>query len=308
MNKKLCILDTDIGDDIDDAFALYFLLNEENAELLGVTTVFRNSLQRARMASYLIHAFQKDIKVYPGIDDPLRAKVEDLIPPEIKAKEKLDERGKYYLPQYLAEMDEAEVEEENAVDYLIREIRNHPHEITLFAIGPLTNVATAMKKAPDIIPLIKELRIMGGEPTRRFKEWNIFCDPEAAAIVYGSGVNLSAVGLNVTMACRLDVAYRNRLQAIHEEKYRLLSDMMQKWFAHYEFADPVMHDPLAVLSAFYPVLTFEKGKMEVGTKGELRAETYLVERGNEIAYATKVDTKTFFDVFLKVVFREKEAL
>ncbi len=306
MSKRLCILDTDIGDDIDDAFALYFLLNEKDADLLGVTTVFRNTFQRAKMASYLIHAFHRDIKVYPGIDEPLRAKVEDLIPPEIKAKEKLDERGKYYLPQYLPEMDSAPVEDESGVDYLIREIRNHPNEIIVFAIGPLTNIATAMKKAPDIIPLIKELRIMGGEPTRCFKEWNIFCDPEAAAIVYQSGVNLSAVGLNVTMQCKLVASYRKQLESINDAKYRLLSEMMRKWFAHYEFAEPVMHDPLAVLSAFYPVLTFEEERMIVGTEGERRAETYLDKEGQKIAYATEVDTEAFFDYFIRVVFQEKE--
>ena len=183
MNK--IILDTDIGDDIDDAFALSILLNEKNADLLGVTTVFRNSYKRAKMASYLIKTFGKDVKVYAGCDEPLIAKVETLLSPEIKEKEKLDENGKYLIPQYSNEMDEGVVEKQHAVDFIIEQVHKYPNEITLVGIGPLTNIALAIRKDPSICSLLKEIRIMGGDPTNvNCKEWNIFCDPEAARIVY----------------------------------------------------------------------------------------------------------------------------
>lgn len=157
MNK--IILDTDIGDDIDDAFALSILLNEKNADLLGVTTVFRNSYKRAKMASYLIKTFGKDVKVYAGCDEPLIAKVETLLSPEIKAKEKLDENGKYLIPQYFNEMDEGVVEKQHAVDFIIEQVHKYPNEITLVGIGPLTNIALAIRKDPSICSLLKEIRI-----------------------------------------------------------------------------------------------------------------------------------------------------
>lgn len=72
MNEKMkIILDTDIGDDIDDAFALSILLQDKRVDLLGVTTVFRNSKMRAQMASSLALAFHHPVPVYKGVDDPL---------------------------------------------------------------------------------------------------------------------------------------------------------------------------------------------------------------------------------------------
>ncbi len=303
MNKTKIILDTDIGDDIDDAFALSIALNEPRCELLGVTTVFRNSEKRAKMAKSLIKAFDKDVKVYAGCDVPLIAKVDDLIPSEIKAREKLDEKGKYLIPQYLPLMDESDVEKEHAVDYIISTVHQYPHEVTIVAIGPLTNVAMAMRKDPDIIHLIKEIRIMGGHPKDiHCKEWNIFCDPEAARIVYSSSVRLYAVGLNVTMQVKLEEKYREKLKQVDGERFSLLSNMMEKWFKHYEFACPVMHDPLAISTLFTDVCTFSFEPIYVGLEGEERAVTKLDKRGNEIYYADSVDTDKFFHYFIKTIF------
>lgn len=303
MNKIKIILDTDIGDDIDDAFALSIALNEPRCELLGVTTVFRNSEKRAKMAKSLIKAFDKDVKVYAGCDAPLIAKVDDLIPSEIKAREKLDEKGKYLIPQYLPLMDESDVEKEHAVDYIISTVHQYPHEVTIVAIGPLTNVAMAMRKDPDIIPLIKEIRIMGGHPKDiHCKEWNIFCDPEAARIVYSSSVRLYAVGLNVTMQVKLEEKHREKLKQVDGERFSLLSNMMEKWFKHYEFACPVMHDPLAISTLFTDVCTFSFEPIYVGLEGEERAVTKLDKRGNEICYADSVDTDKFFHYFIKTIF------
>ena len=89
------ILDTDIGDDIDDSFALLLLLESKAFDVLGVTTVFRNAEKRAYMAKELIDSLGYDVKVYPGEDFPIKPKIEDLIDPKIKAKEVLDEKGKY---------------------------------------------------------------------------------------------------------------------------------------------------------------------------------------------------------------------
>lgn len=303
MNKIKIILDTDIGDDIDDAFALSIALNEPRCEFLGVTTVFRNSEKRAKMAKSLIKAFDKDVKVYAGCDVPLIAKVDDLIPSEIKAREKLDEKGKYLIPQYLPLMDESDVEKEHAVDYIISTVHQYPHEVTIVAIGPLTNVAMAMRKDPDIIPLIKEIRIMGGHPKDiHCKEWNIFCDPEAARIVYSSSVRLYAVGLNVTMQVKLEEKHREKLKQVDGERFSLLSNMMEKWFKHYEFACPVMHDPLAISTLFTDVCTFSFEPIYVGLEGEERAVTKLDKRGNEICYADSVDTDKFFHYFIKTIF------
>lgn len=307
-DKVKVILDTDIGDDIDDAFALALLLNEEKADLLGVTTVFRNTYQRAKMASYFISSFHKKIPVYAGIDAPLIQKEEDLIPPEIRKKEKKDERGKYYIPQYLPIMDEAKIEDKHAVDFIIETVHKYPHEVVIFAIGPLTNIAVALRKDPTICSLIKEIRIMGGEPYKdEIREWNIFCDPEAAHIVMDAPVPFSMVGLNVTLKCQLLPAYRALLKEAKKEEFGLLDQMMEKWFAHYEFTVPVMHDPLAVASYFTPIVTFKEDKMKVDLMAK-RAATIHDEKGRNIMYASDVNVEEFFRYFLKTIFGKEMQL
>ena len=304
MNKTKIILDTDIGDDIDDAFALSIALNEPNCELLGVTTVFRNAYKRAKMASYLIKTFNQNIKVYAGCDVPLIANVSDLLSSEIKAKEKLDETGKYLLPQYLPVMDQGVVEEKHAVDFIIEMAHKYPHELVVVGIGPLTNIALAIRKDPEITKLIKEIRIMGGDPTNvNCKEWNIFCDPEAARIVYEADVPLYAVGLNVTMQVKLLAEYREKLKQVDGKRFSLLSDMMAKWFKHYEFSVPVMHDPLAVTTIFKDVCKFKEDNVFIGLENNERAVTLIDDHGKKIHYAESVDVKEFFEYFLETVFK-----
>lgn len=306
MNKYKIILDTDIGDDIDDAFALAILLQEKQADLIGVTTVFRNARQRGKMASYLISTFKRNVNVYCGCDNPLIAEIKDLVPKNILEKETVDEYGKYYLPQYLEKMNEGRIEKKHAIDFIIESVHQYPHQVIIFGIGPLTNLAMAIRKDPSIVPLIKEVRLMGGDPTNvNTKEWNIFCDPEAARIVFSSKVNLYIVGLNVTLKCQLTSKYRELLKNVKKEKYALISEMMEKWFKHYEFNMPVMHDPLAIACLFDDFCKFEKAKIKVGLENEKRAVTYFSDDGNDIYYAKEVDVEKFFDYFVRTIFEIK---
>ena len=248
-NLKKVILDTDIGDDIDDSFALLLLLESHKFNCLGVTTVFRNSLKRSKMAKQLIRSLGYDIKVYRGIDDPLKQNIDHLISKEIKEKEKYDEDGKYIFPQYDKSMENEKVEDENAVDFIIRMIHLYPHEVTLIPIGPLTNIASAIKKDPTIVPLIKEIRLMGAGLNLNFVEWNIFCDPDAAKIVFSSNINkIVAVTINVTSLTSLTEEEVNSLKNNNSKAIKLVYEAMMKWFKHYEFSSPVMHDPLTVAS------------------------------------------------------------
>lgn len=303
MNEKMkIILDTDIGDDIDDAFALSILLQDKRVDLLGVTTVFRNSKMRAQMASSLALAFHHPVPVYKGVDDPFIQTEKDLISEDIRKKEKKDEEGKYYIPQFMEEMKKSPIEKEHAVDFIIRMVHLYPHEIILVGIGPLTNIAMALRKDPTIIPLLKEIRIMGGEPTNdEVKEWNIFCDPEAAHIVFASNVPLYMIGLNVTMKCQLIKKYRDILESIHEKQYELLVTMMQKWFQHYEFTMPVMHDPLAVATLLGNFCTFKKERFSVDLKDK-RAGIVKDSLAREVYYADTVDVEKFFTYFIQTIF------
>ena len=83
MTKRKIILDTDIGDDIDDSFALLLMLESHQFDVLGVTTVFRNTKKRAKMAKQLIKSLGYDVEVYPGCNNPLISQIVDLVPQNI---------------------------------------------------------------------------------------------------------------------------------------------------------------------------------------------------------------------------------
>ena len=297
-NLKKVILDTDIGDDIDDSFALLLLLESHKFNCLGVTTVFRNSLKRAKMAKQLIRSLGYDIKVYRGIDDPLKQNIDHLISKEIKEKEKYDEDGKYIFPQYDKSMENEKVEDENAVDFIIRMIHLYPHEVTLIPIGPLTNIASAIKKDPTIVPLIKEIRLMGAGLNLNFVEWNIFCDPDAAKIVFSSNINkIVAVTINVTSLTSLTEEEVNSLKNNDSKAIKLVYEAMMKWFKHYEFSSPVMHDPLTVASLIdESIINTQLCHLDVDLSKD--GYTFINDNcPNNVYVSTSLNKEKFFKLF-----------
>lgn len=295
-NRIKVILDTDIGDDIDDAFALALLLNSPEIDLLGVTTVFRNSAQRARMAKALIHSYGKEVPVHAGIDDPIKQKVEDLLSAEVKEKIRYDENGKYCIPQYESSYDKETYEGNDAVEFIISQIEKYPHEITLLAIGPETNIAKVISSRPDLIPLVKEIRIMGGAIGNEitWPEWNIVCDPEAAKIVYESGIKQYAVGCNVTLKCPLSDENIALLKSIKSSSSMLLVRMLNSWLEHYEFTRPVLHDPLAVATLLNNYVVFKKKNMKVILDGNKRGYTVEDQEGMPIEVAIDLNWNADF--------------
>ena len=297
-NLKKVILDTDIGDDIDDSFALLLLLESHKFNCLGVTTVFRNSLKRAKMAKKLIRSLGYDIKVYRGIDDPLKQNIDHLISKEIKEKEKYDEDGKYIFPQYDKSMENEKVEDENAVDFIIRMIHLYPHEVTLIPIGPLTNIASAIKKDPTIVPLIKEIRLMGAGLNLNFVERNIFCDPDAAKIVFSSNINkIVAVTINVTSLTSLTEEEVNSLKNNNSKAIKLVYEAMMKWFKHYEFSSPVMHDPLTVASLIdESIINTQLCHLDVDLSKD--GYTFINDNcPNNVYVSTSLNKEKFFKLF-----------
>ena len=297
-NLKKVILDTDIGDDIDDSFALLLLLESHKFNCLGVTTVFRNSLKRAKMAKQLIRSLGYDIKVYRGIDDPLKQNIDHLISKEIKEKEKYDEDGKYIFPQYDKSMENEKVEDENAVDFIIRMIHLYPHEVTLIPIGPLTNIASAIKKDPTIVPLIKEIRLMGAGLNLNFVERNIFCDPDAAKIVFSSNINkIVAVTINVTSLTSLTEEEVNSLKNNNSKAIKLVYEAMMKWFKHYEFSSPVMHDPLTVASLIdESIINTQLCHLDVDLSKD--GYTFINDNcPNNVYVSTSLNKEEFFKLF-----------
>jgi len=249
------IIDSDIGDDIDDALAIAFALNCPEVELLGVTTVLRDVHKRACMAkNLLVAAGQSGIPVCKGIGTPLVHKVDMFHVP----------------PQYTPDMEAfAYNKEADAVDFMTDAIRRHPHEVTLVPIGPLTNIAVLLIKHPDLRGKIKSINLMGGAYYGFFNEYNIEKDPEAAKYVFDSGVPIKAIGLDVTTKCILGQPYFDRFEHSRDPYIQFMMRLIAAWRAAVPWQYPCLHDPLAVFSVFDSNwLTYEEKYIDVELNGE----------------------------------------
>ena len=182
MGKRKFIIDTDTASD--DAVAILMALEWGDVEVEAVTIVSGNMPveQGSINARYTIELCNKSTPVYIGCDKPL--------------KKKREHADWYHGPDGMGGMNYPSPKnsslEESAIDFLINSFRNAPGEITLVTLGPLTNIAVAIEKDPSIVSCIKNIVVMGGSSctvgnVTPAAEYNIWCDPEAADIVFNSG-------------------------------------------------------------------------------------------------------------------------
>lgn len=301
--KKIkVILDNDIGDDIDDAFAVALAAKSPEIELLGVTTVFRNCAQRSKMAVKLLRELGSDAKVYAGANFPFIQKVEDIMPEQFKVKERFGDDGLYIIPQWDDVYSGIEYESKHAVDFIIESALQNPGELVLVPVGPMTNIAMAIRREPAIIPCIKNITLMGGWEKKDYPEWNVASDPEAAHIVYTSGIPVYAVGLDVTLQTRWTPEMMKRFKEKRDLSSVTLDKMMTKWFDFYNFDCPIMHDPLTIAWLSEPsLLKFERKLKRIGLCGSERGFVFDEEKeSNKCAYvniAVSVDTEKYLNMF-----------
>ncbi|WP_289032139.1 nucleoside hydrolase [uncultured Paraglaciecola sp.] len=211
MNNKV-IFDTDPG--IDDAMAILFAHASGKIDLMGITTVFGNaSIENAtRNALYLKQRFTIATNVSAGADTPL------VVPAGepttfVHGQNGL---GDIELPDTIP----LEADSRSACDFIIDTVREYPNEITLIAVGRLTNLALALQKAPDIAALVKEVVVMGGAfghnghtgNVSPYAEANIIGDPHAADIVFTAKWPVTVVGLDVTQQTIMSNAYIEKLR------------------------------------------------------------------------------------------------
>ena len=300
MKKTKIILDTDIGDDIDDAFALAYAYNNPKIELLGVTTVFKDTMSRAKQVlKYFDSVNEKNIPVRAGIGTPIKQ-------PIITFESDKNHNGKGYPHpcQYDESYDKYQVDNESAVDFIARMVDKYPKEIVLVPIGPLTNIAAVITNHPNLVKKINKIILMGGDAAEPQPEWNILCDPEAADIVFRSGIDVYCVGINVTLQCTLEDSLLDELTIGNDNQSRLLKEWFDKWSGFFNFHKSVMHDPLAVASLVEDTCVFEKVRIKadlVKKRGSITVVDNEDISGNFIYAAMKVDKNKFYGVFKKQV-------
>ncbi len=293
------ILDTDIGSDIDDAVALAYLLRQPDCQLLGITTVTGEPERRAALASAICRAANRnDVPIHVGTDLPLL-----VAPRQTRATqaEALDGNDKFPHATF--------GRENTAIPFLRDTIRAHPGEITLLPIGPLTNIALLFAQYPDLPGLLKQIVLMGGRFFTRSGdgsglEWNIICDPHAAARVFQTDIlSLTAVGLDVTEQCRMDADACRQRFAKAGGPLTPVAAMAEVWFRHASIV--TFHDPLAAALIFDPDLCkTEAARVEVDLQsGRALGQTLLVNDGPHKPHhvAKSVHAEAFFQHYFAIV-------
>lgn len=283
------ILDTDIGDDIDDALALAVILNSPELELRGVTTVFRDAHRRALLTEYLLDVWDRgDVPIAVGASKPLLQPFDPRL-------------GNQF--EILDRFDEMEASLEQATDFLWRTLDKAKEKITIVPIGPLTNIALLLARDPALA-LRCRIVLMGGmwnHEDHDFRaEWNIVCDPEAAAIVFNSGADIAMIGLDVTLRCVMSQQQVKEFAAHDSPRVQVLSKLIELWMRQTQ-VPPTLHDPLAVLSLFSDCVRFEERRVEVQLCGEERGATRVVEGAPNARVAVDVDVERALQLFMERV-------
>jgi inosine-uridine nucleoside N-ribohydrolase len=275
------ILDTDIGSDIDDAFALALIMNSPEFELLGVTTVSGDTAARARIAAKMLWEAGgkwRQVPVVAGVPGPKQG---------INQAPWADD---FVGPQIL---------KESAVDFLRSKIHRYPGEITLIAIGELTNVAALIKADPLVVKQIKRIAIMGGSIARGYEpgskpdpEWNIKSNPAAAQVVLSSGIPIILAPLDVTAMLKLDAAGRSRIFNQGTPVTNSLAALYHLWNQE----TPTLFDPMAVALILEPSLCQTQN---LALKVDDQGFTRVVEgRPANATVGLSTDPARFFDFYL----------
>lgn len=267
MNRIPVWFDTDIG--VDDSAAFLVLHRQSELEVVGISAVSGNvGLHHTyRNARNICHLVGADYPVYRGADRPLYAKTEHAT--YVHGEEGL---GGARLPD-----SPAPEQTEAAWDALYRVAQELKGELQVIAVGPLTNIAIALAKYPRLKALIKRLLIMGGGATRGnttpAAEFNIYADPEAAQLVFKSGIPIVMCGLDVTMRAYLTPEEIHALGGHESAVCRFFRDATAPVLPFYLKANQpglCLHDVCPVLFLTHPeIFRGQEGGVYVETQGKI---------------------------------------
>ncbi len=296
------IIDTDPGQD--DAFAILLALASPELDLRAITVVAGNvplhhTSRNARTICEL--AGRPDMPIYAGCDRPLMR-------PLVTAE---DVHGKTGLDGYDLPLPTMQLREQHAVDFLVETLRAGPDDgMTLCPVGPLTNIALALMRAPDIRTKIREIVLMGGAyfeggNITPAAEFNIYVDPEAADLVFRSGLPITVMPLDVTHKA---LTTRERVEAFRRLPNRV-GPVAAAWLDFFERFDvekygsagAPLHDPCTIAYLLKPELFKAKQvNLCVETRSDLTLGQTVVDwwrvtnRPANVGFVTEIDAEGFF--------------
>ena len=308
MPRKI-IIDCDPGHD--DAMAILLAHGNPEVELCAITTVAGNqTLEKTTLNARRVCSVANitGVPVAAGCDRPL-------LRPLVTAAETHGESG---LDGPRFDGPTTPLADTHAVDLIIDLVMSSPGEITLVPIGPLTNIAIALRKEPRLATAVREVVLMGGAHTRGNStpaaEFNIFVDPEAAAIVFGAGWPITMIGLDLTHQALATPQVIDRIGALGTPLAGIMVELMSFFTSTYKamsgFGSPPVHDPCAVARVIDPKLVeCIPTYVIVETHGASTSGMTLVDfenrfgREHNALVATKLDFDGFWNLMLDAIQR-----
>ncbi len=301
------IIDCDPGHD--DALAITLALARPELDVLGITTTGGNSTlaNTTRNALRVLALLGRpDVPVAAGPDQPLVRPLETA--PEVHGVSGLDGAD---LPEPISTP-----RPEGALEFLRATLAAAPVPVTLIPVGPLTNIGLLLRTHPAVAGKIAGISLMGGAMGpgnwTPAAEFNIWVDPEAARIVFRSGLPITMHGLDVTHKALMGLAEADRLEALGTRVGRVFADLLRFFtrfhIERYGTADTPIHDAVAVAHVTLPgLVTTRRYHVDVETTGELtRGRTVVDDRGQpgatpNVDVALDIDRARFSDLVIEAV-------
>ncbi len=287
--KQKVIFDCDLGDDIDDAYALSLLLTmQDRYEILGITTCYGRTEDRARLAQKILEETgQTHIPVYIGRNTSSQ-----------------NERANWFAEQfyYAAGFQPAPklIQKQTATDFIMSSLKKFPGEVIIFSVGPVTNFGDIIDKDHEILKKAKAIYAMFGSFKLGYNaqapidpEWNVLVDITSAKKLVNSGARIIYAGLDVTAMVKLDHANREKILFRQSPMTNALSALYTLWGNE----TPTLFDPVAIGMEAYPNLfKTEKVLVQVDDKGFTRIVT---GQSPNAEIGSSIDSKAFIDILMK---------
>ena len=284
------ILDTDIGDSIDDALALAFALHSPELDVRAVTTVIDDVESKTRLAWKMLGLYnRRDIALATGASEPLLDPTTSVPSKEFDVLTRND-----IIP---------DTARKRAAELIIDTALQSRGKITIVAIGPMTNIALALKTDPRIKNNIERIVIMGGAYLSSESEYNVKRDRTAAEIVFQSGVPITAVGLDVTSQCKLREKDLDRMRLADDPAGNFLIRLVDLAEQQTHDSTPTLYDPLALAAIFRPdLLEWQAATVDVPLSGGGQT-LFKPAPASKTQVAVKVNVAAFLDLFVERVMR-----
>jgi len=254
-SKVKVILDTDIGTDIDDAWALGYILQSDRIKPLGITIAHGNTPARAKIASKLLYKTgHRDLPVAVG---------------------RKNSDNYSYQFSWAEDFNKIKPIKESAADFIVRMVKKYPGQVVLLAVGPLENIADALRKEPNLAKLVKRVVLMSGNiyssawAPSPMAEWNVTQSVKDAQLVYGAGLPLTIVPLDATTYITLSDRERDKVRKRKSPLTQSLECLYRLWIQSPQ-SKMTLHDQLAVAETAEPGKFFhkiDKLKLIVDDKG-----------------------------------------